>query len=61
MDYTDYGSKTVGLGTLATFNSPAAGGLTFGPVSSQIDLRTFEVTGRLNWRFDWGGPVAARY
>ena len=57
--YTSYGSKTADLGSLAVFNTPT--GLVFSRVSSSVNMNTFEVTGRLNWRFDWGGPVVARY
>ena len=56
--YTDYGSSNAGLGTVAVLPGPP---LVFAPVSSRVDMNTFEVTGRLNWRFDWGAPVVARY
>ena len=51
--YTDYGRTTANLGTLAVFNTGtvAAPALVFGNVTSRVDLSTWEVTGRVNWRF----------
>src|SRR5262249_36792146 len=41
----------------------AFAGLAAVPVATDLKFRTDEVTGRLNWHFNWfgGGPVAARY
>ena len=55
--YTDYGGSTANLGSLAVFGPP----FVFSAVSSRSDLNSWEVTGRLNWRFDWGAPVVAKY
>jgi outer membrane immunogenic protein len=37
----------------------APGGIAAG--SERISQTVDAVTGRLNWRFGWGGPVTARY
>ena len=55
--YTDYGSSTSSLGTVAVFGPPNI----FSAVTSRTDLSTWEVTGRLNWKFDWGAPIVAKY
>src|SRR5262249_29629416 len=58
--YTWYGNKTFDTGVLAI--APAAGGtfLTV-PTTASVKFNTAEVMGRLSWKFDWGGPVVARY
>ena len=52
--YTQYDHANFALGFL-----PVVGGTT--PVTATSDLTTNEVTARLNYRFNWGAPVAARY
>jgi outer membrane immunogenic protein len=62
--YSNYGTNTFNGGLLATIFTPgiaAAGGFTLAPASQTIKLETFEVMGRLSYKFDWGGPVVARY
>jgi len=60
--YSNYGTNTFNSGLLATVFTPgAAGGFTFAPSTQTIKLETFEVMGRLSYKFDWGGPVVARY
>ena len=58
--YTWYGSQTFNSGVLSTFTN-GRGLFTTAPTTSTLKLNTAEVTARLNWRFDWGGPVVARY
>jgi outer membrane immunogenic protein len=60
--YTWYGTQTFNAGTVATFAVPGAA-VTFlsAPATQTIRLDTFEATARLNYKFDWGGPVVARY
>jgi outer membrane immunogenic protein len=60
--YSFYGSQTFNGGTVAAV--PVVGAaVTFlnAPVTQTVRLDTFEVTGRLNYKFDFGGPVVARY
>jgi outer membrane immunogenic protein len=57
--YSDYGRETYGLGSVAIL--PVGSGLPFSNVTSRADLNTWEVTGRLNWHFDWTSPIVARY
>jgi outer membrane immunogenic protein len=60
--YSWYGTQTFNAGSVAVANGGAlAPGLVFAPATQTIKLDTLEVTGRLNWKFDWGGPVVARY
>jgi outer membrane immunogenic protein len=55
-----YGNQTFSGGTVAAFG-PVGGTFLFAPASQTLRIDTFEVTGRLNYKFDWGGPVVARY
>lgn len=57
--YSDYGSENYGLGSVAIFSTTS--GLPFSNVTSRTDLNTWEVTGRLNWHFDWTSPIVAKY
>lgn len=57
--YSDYGRENYGLGSVAIFST--ASGLPFANVTSRADLNTWEVTGRLNWHFDWTSPIVAKY
>jgi outer membrane immunogenic protein len=58
--YSWYGNQTFNGGTVAA-TPAAAGGFLFAPVTQTLKIETFEVTGRLNYKFDFGGPVVARY
>ena len=60
--YTWYGTQTFNAGSVAAF-SPGGVPPTFlfAPGTQSIRLDTFEATARLNYKFDWGGPVVARY
>ena len=55
--YSWYGNQTFNTGLMTIGPAP----LTFAPITQTVRYETFEVTGRLNWKFDWGGPVVARY
>jgi outer membrane immunogenic protein len=63
--YSNYGTTTFNSGLVATVftpsTAPGAGTFTFAPSTQTIKLETFEVMGRLSYKFDWGGPVVARY
>jgi outer membrane immunogenic protein len=60
--YSWYGTQTFNGGTVAAIPTVgAAPGFLFAPVTQTLKIETLEVTGRLNWKFDWGGPVVARY
>ena len=61
--YSNYGTTNFNAGQLATVatGTPAAPVFTFAPATQTIKLETFEVMGRLSYKFDWGGPVVARY
>jgi outer membrane immunogenic protein len=58
--YTWYGSQTFNTGVLAVAPLPN-GGFSTSPTSASLKLNTAEVLARLSWKFDWGGPVVARY
>ena len=58
--YSNYGTQTYNAGLLATVFTPGVG-FTLAPATQTIKLETFEVMGRLSYKFDWGGPVVARY
>src|SRR5262249_61212014 len=51
--YSWYGTHTYNAGTLATIST--AGAFTFAPATQTVRVETLEVTGRLNYKFDWGG------
>lgn len=55
--YSWYGNQTFNTGLMTIGPAP----LTFAPITQTVRYETFEITGRLNWKFDWGGPVVARY
>ena len=60
--YTWYDTETFGAGSVATFFTPGvAAPFTFAPATQTVRLDTLEVTARLNYKFDWAAPVAARY
>ena len=59
--YTDYGGSNAALGTIGVFNTDPVGfNPVFAPVTSRVEMNAWEVTGRLNWRFDWGAPIIAK-
>jgi outer membrane immunogenic protein len=53
--YSWYGTHSFNGGVVASLPT------VFAPVTQTLKIETFEVTGRLNYKFDWGGPVVARY
>jgi outer membrane immunogenic protein len=57
--YTGYGKESYSLGTLNIFST--ASGLPTSAVTSSVNLNTWQVTGRLNYHLDWGGPMVAGY
>jgi outer membrane immunogenic protein len=58
--YTWYGSHTFNSGSVAAIAvTPTT--FVFEPVTTSIRLDTFEVTARLNWKFDWAPTVSTRY
>jgi outer membrane immunogenic protein len=64
--YSNYGTTTFNGGAVATVFTPStvapgAGTFTFAPSTQTLKLETFEVMGRLSYKFDFGGPVVARY
>jgi outer membrane immunogenic protein len=60
--YSWYGTQTYSAGTVAAFNTGgAAATFLTAPATQSVRLDTFEATARLNYKFDWGGPVVARY
>jgi outer membrane immunogenic protein len=59
--YTNYGTQTYNGGLLATVFTPGVG-FTLAPATQSVKFETFEVMGRLSYKFDmFGGPVVARY
>jgi outer membrane immunogenic protein len=58
--YTWYGSQTFNTGALAVL-PVLRDGFTTSATSASLKLNTAEVMAKLNWKFDWGGPVVARY
>jgi outer membrane immunogenic protein len=58
--YSWYGTHTFSGGTVAAIPA-VGGGFLFAPATQTLKIETLEVTGRLNYRFNWGGPVVARY
>ncbi|MEJ0078172.1 MAG: outer membrane beta-barrel protein [Alphaproteobacteria bacterium] len=59
--YSNYGTTNFNAGQLSTFGPLAGGTFTLAAANQSIKLETFEVMGRLSYKFDWGGPVVARY
>jgi outer membrane immunogenic protein len=60
--YSWYGDQTFNAGSVAAVALPAAAPVfLFAPATQRLRVDTFEVTGRLNYKFDWGGPVVAKY
>ena len=61
--YTWYGTQSFNAGAIASaaIGPAAAPTLTLAPNTQSIRVETFEVTARLNYKFDWGSPVVARY
>jgi outer membrane immunogenic protein len=57
--YSGYGKESFSLGTLNIFSTASA--FPASNVTSTVNLNTWEVTGRMNYHFDWGGSVVARY
>ena len=55
--FTAFGTRDL---KYAFGNAFVAPGVT-SPLTAAADLDTHEVTARLNYRFNWGAPVAARY
>jgi opacity protein-like surface antigen len=58
--YTWYGTHTFNAGTLATQGFPPNGLFSTALATQTLQLNTVEVMAKLNWKFDWGGPVIAR-
>jgi outer membrane immunogenic protein len=56
--YNLYDSKLFNTGLVATAGT---GPFTFAPTTTSVRLSTAELTARLNWKFDWFGPIVARY
>jgi outer membrane immunogenic protein len=60
--YSWYGSESFNAGSVAVFNTGGAAPVfVFAPARQTVRLDTVEVKAKLNWKFDWGGPVVARY
>jgi outer membrane immunogenic protein len=60
--YTWYGKQDFNAGSVAAANiGLAAPVFVFAPATQRINYDTFEVTARLNYKFNWGGPVVAKY
>ena len=61
--YTWYGTQGFSGGSLATIatGTPAAPVFTFANAAQSYKVSTAEVMAKLNYRFNWGGPIAARY
>jgi opacity protein-like surface antigen len=56
--YTWYGSHTFNSGSVAAIAlTPTT--FAFTPVATAVNLNTWEVTARLNWKFDWWTAPAA--
>src|SRR4029453_19133842 len=53
--HTDFGNRAL------TFNVPDGFGGVFVTGTSSQRLTVDQATARLNYRFNWGGPVVARY
>jgi outer membrane immunogenic protein len=53
--HTDFGNRAT------TFNIPDGLGGIFATGTSSSRLTVDQATARLNYRFNWGGPVVARY
>jgi outer membrane immunogenic protein len=58
--YTQYDGKDFAVGSVAALAGPG-GALAFVPATAHSDLTTNEVRIRANYKFDWAGPVVARY
>ena len=64
--YSQYQGADFGLGPVAAVCGFAPGGANVPTcvstdVTGHKDLRTHEFLVKLNYRFDWGGPVVAKY
>ncbi|HXW25502.1 MAG TPA: outer membrane beta-barrel protein [Xanthobacteraceae bacterium] len=58
--YTFYASQNFNTGSIPiTATSPTT--FTYSATSTSLKLDTAEVMAKLNWKFDWGSPVVARY
>ena len=53
--YTDFGNRG------NSFNIPDGFGGVFATGNSSYRLKVEQATARLNYRFNWGGPVVAQY
>jgi outer membrane immunogenic protein len=58
--YTLYDSKNFNTGSIAAAGVPP-GPFTLASSTTSVRLSTAELMARLNWKFDWFGPVVARY
>jgi len=58
--YTWYGSHSFSAGLVPTI-CVTGGPCVFAPATDSYKVNTVEVTARLNYKFDWGGPIVARY
>jgi len=59
--YTIYQGQNFNTGSVATAGLPPAGPFTFASTTTPVRLATAEIVARVNWKFDWFGPVVARY
>jgi outer membrane immunogenic protein len=58
--YTAYAREDFALGTVAALCGGAGPVCVTTPATGHKDLQTQEVLFKLNYRFDWGGPLVAR-
>jgi outer membrane immunogenic protein len=59
--YTVYQGQNFNTGSVATLGLPPAGPFTFASSTTPVRLATAEIMARVNWKFDWFGPVVAKY
>jgi outer membrane immunogenic protein len=59
--YTIYQGQIFNSGSIATAGLPPAGPFTFASATTPVRLATAEIMARVNWKFDWLGPVVAKY
>jgi outer membrane immunogenic protein len=58
--YTLYDGKNFNTGLVATAGAPP-GPFTVASSTTGVRLSTAELMAKLNWKFDWFGPVVAKY
>jgi opacity protein-like surface antigen len=59
--YTRYEGADFGLGSVAALAAGVGGPFAFVPATTHVDLQTHQVLLKANYRFDWAGPVVAKY